>query len=178
MTNSAKNVSPKGQAMNPLVQVHRLIVWAISLLSKLPDTFISTLGRFSIAAVFWQSGQTKVEGFAIDIVHGTFTLGMPRLSDSAIALFRDEYRLPMVPPEIAAHMAAFSEHFFSALILIGFATRFSSIALLVMTLTIEIFVYPDAYPTHGVWATVLLFLMVKGPGRISIDYWISKHFKH
>ena len=178
MTNSTQNVAPTGQSMNPIAQVQRLIVWVISLLSKIPDTFISTLGRFSIAAVFWQSGQTKVEGFAIDIVHWTFTLGMPHLSDSAIALFRDEYRLPMVPPEIAAYMAAFSEHFFSALILIGFATRFSSIALLVMTLTIEIFVYPDAYPTHGVWATVLLFLMVKGPGKISIDHLISKYFKH
>lgn len=150
---------------------------AIALLDRIPHGFIALLGRFSIAAVFWKSGQTKVEGFAIDIVNGDFTLGVPHLASSAVDLFRDEFRLPLIPPELAAPLAAFAEHLFPMLILIGFATRFSALALLVMTLVIEIFVYPDAYPTHGVWATVLLYLMAKGPGVLSIDHLIARRFR-
>lgn len=146
------------------------------LLSRIPHWLIATLARFSIAAVFWKSGQTKVEGFAIDLIQGQFQLGIPHFSSSAIDLFRDEYRLPLLPPEIAAFMAASAEHIFSALILIGLATRLSSTALLVMTLVIEIFVYPDAYPTHGVWAVCLLYLMSRGPGPISIDYLLKEPF--
>ena len=140
-------------------------------LSRIPDTLIATLARFSIAAVFWKSGQTKIEGLAIDIVSGEFSLGWPRLSDSAIFLFQEEYRLPLLPPEWAAMAAASAEHLFPILILIGLATRLSALALLVMTLTIQIFVYPSAYPVHGVWAAVLLFLMAHGAGRLSLDHW-------
>jgi putative oxidoreductase len=146
----------------------------IDLFGRVPDTLIALLGRFSIAAVFWKSGQTKVEGLAIDIVNGEFTLGIPRLADSAVALFRDEFRLPFIPPELAAPMAAFAEHLFPILILVGLATRFSALALLVMTLVIQVFVYPDAYPTHGVWAAVLLYLVARGPGAVSIDHLIAR----
>jgi putative oxidoreductase len=146
----------------------------IALFGRVPDSLIALLGRFSIAAVFWKSGQTKVEGLAIDIVSGEFTLGMPRLSNSVVGLFRDEFRLPLIPPEIAAPMAAFAEHLFPILILIGLATRFSALALLVMTATIQVFVYPDAYPTHGVWAAVLLYLVARGPGAVSIDHFIAR----
>ena len=73
-------------------------------------------------------------------------------------------------------MAAFAEHLFPLLILIGLATRFSAAALLVMTLTIQLLVYPDAYPTHGVWAAVLIFLMAKGPGVFSLDHLISRRY--
>ena len=139
----------------------------IELLGAIPDSLIAALGRFSIAAVFWKSGQTKVQGFAIDIVSGEFSLGVPHLSDSVVELFRSEYKLPLVAPELAAPLAAFAEHLFPLLILVGLATRFSALALLVMTLTIQLLVYPGAYPTHGVWAAVLLWLMVRGPGRWS-----------
>ncbi|MGH8718004.1 MAG: DoxX family protein [Burkholderiales bacterium] len=144
--------------------------------AHIPHSLIAFVARFSIAAVFWKSGQTKLEGFAIDIVSGEFSLGWPRLSDSAITLFKDEYRLPFIPPEVAALMAAFAEHVFPLLILIGLATRLSSVALLVMTLIIQVFVYPDAYPTHGVWAAVLLYLIAQGPGKISLDHWIARRF--
>jgi len=70
-------------------------------------------------------------------------------------------------------MAAFAEHFFPALILLGLATRLSAFALLGMTMTIQLLVYPGAYPTHGTWATVLLFLIARGPGKWSIDHWIA-----
>jgi len=149
---------------------------AITLLDRIPHGFVALLGRFSIAAVFWKSGQTKVEGLAIDIVNGEFTLGIPRLSESVVGLFRDEFRLPVIPPEIAAPMAAFAEHLFPVLILVGLATRFSALALLVMTATIQVFVYPDAYPTHGVWAAVLLYLIARGPGALSIDHLLERKF--
>ena len=154
--------------------MNNLITRAIGLMEKIPHSLIACIARFSIAAVFWKSGQTKVEGLAIDLVDGSFQLGWPRLADSTIPLFQSEYHVPLLSPEIAAHMAAFAEHFFPVLILIGFATRFSALALLGMTLVIEVFVYPDAYPTHGTWAAVLLYLMATGPGKLSIDQLIAR----
>ncbi|MFJ2288301.1 DoxX family protein [Pseudomonas iridis] len=156
--------------------MNNLIIRAIALLEKIPHSLIAFLARFSIAAVFWKSGQTKVEGLAIDLIDGTFQLGWPNLAGSTIPLFESEYHVPLLSPEMAAHMAAFAEHFFPVLILLGFATRFSALALLGMTLTIQLFVYPDAYPTHGTWAAVLLYLMATGPGKLSIDHLIARRF--
>ena len=153
-----------------------LVHSAVALCSRLPDAWIALIGRFSVAAIFWKSGQTKVQGFSLDIVSGEFRLGMPRLADAVVDLFRDEYRLPLLPPELAATMAAWAEHVFPALILLGLATRFSALALLAMTATIQVFVYPDAYSTHGVWAAVLLFLVARGPGRLSLDALIARRF--
>lgn len=146
---------------------------AVGLLGRIPDTLIALVARFSIAAVFWNSGQTKVDGLAINFVTGDFKLGWPRLSDSAIDLFKDEYKLPLVPPEIAASLAATAEHVLPLLILVGLATRFSALGLLGMTLVIQIFVYPGAYATHGTWAAVLLFLIAHGPGKVALDHWIA-----
>jgi len=151
-----------------------LIHCGVGVLARIPDWPIALIGRFSIAAIFWKSGQTKVQGFAIDIVSGEFQWGLPQLSDAAVTLFRDEYRLPLLPPETAAPMAAFAEHLFPLLILIGVATRLSAVALLVMTATIQLLVYPDAYPTHGVWATVLIFLIARGPGAVSVDHLLAR----
>jgi putative oxidoreductase len=151
----------------------RWVSLAVGLLECIPHSFIAFIARFSIAAVFWSSGQTKVEGFVINIVTGEWTLGWPRLSDSALALFQYEYKLPFIPPELAAPMAATAEHLFPLLILIGLGTRFSALALLGMTLVIQLFVYPDAYATHGTWAAVLLYLMARGPGMLSLDHWLA-----
>ena len=145
-----------------------------SAMGHLPNTLLAFIARFSIAAVFWKSGQTKIEGLAIDIVSGTFTLGWPRLSDNAVFLFKEEYQLPLLPPELGATMAALGEHILPLFILLGLATRLSARGLLGMTLVIQLFVYPDAYATHGTWAAVLLYLMAHGPGQLSIDAWIAK----
>lgn len=153
--------------------IARLIGVAIGLFERIPNTLIAFIARFSIAAVFWNSGQTKVEGFVVNLVSGEFKLGWPSLSDSALALFQDEYKLPFVPPELAAPMAATAEHVFPLLILIGLGTRFSALALLCMTLVIQLFVYPGAYATHGTWAAVLLYLMARGPGNLSVDHWLA-----
>lgn len=156
--------------MNPA----QIISILIGHLERIPHSLISLLGRFSVAAIFWFSAQTKVEGFALNIVSGEIHLGIPGLSASAVALFRDEYRVPLLPPEFAAYAAAFGEHVFAALLLVGLASRLAALALLVMTMTIQIFVYPDAYPTHGVWAAVLLYIVARGPGVFAIDHWIAR----
>lgn len=152
----------------------RLATSAIGLFERIPNTFIALVARLSIASVFWTSGQTKVQGFVVNVITGEVHLGWPRLSDSVVALFQDEYRLPFVPPGIAAPMAATAEHLFPLLLLIGLGTRFSALALLGMTLVIQIFVYPDAYPTHGTWAALLLYLIARGPGALSVDHWLAR----
>lgn len=154
----------------------RLIARAIELCKLIPYSLVAFLARFSIAATFWKSGQTKIEGLAIDLIEGTFEFGLPRLSASAVPLFEEEYRLPLLPAELAAQLAAFSEHLFPLLILLGLASRFSALALFGMTLVIQLFVYPDAYPTHGVWAAVLLMLVAKGPGILAIDQLIARRY--
>lgn len=168
------NAPAVGAHAAPSSTVVGLLRGVVALFSRIPDSLIALIGRFSIAAIFWKSGQTKIEGLAIDLVSGDFQFGWPRLSESALELFRSEYRLPLLSPDLAAPLAAFGEHVFPILILVGLATRFSACALLLMTLTIQIFVYPDAYPTHGVWATVLLLLMARGPGVISLDHWLFR----
>lgn len=128
----------------------------------IPHDLIATVARLSIAAVFWQSGQTKVDGWHV--------------TDNAVYLFQTEYKLPFVDPWLAAHLAAFAEHFFPLLLVIGFASRLSALALLGMTLVIEIFVYPDAWPTHGTWAVCFLVIIAGGPGRLSLDHLIARYF--
>ena len=138
----------------------RTVQQAIAALDGIPYWFIALAARVFPAAVFWQSGQTKVAGF--------------HLKPSAIALFQNEYQLPLVDPTAAAYASAFAEHFFPILLVIGLATRFSALALLFMTAVIEIFVYPDAWPTHGVWAACFLVVIARGPGSLSLDHLIAR----
>jgi putative oxidoreductase len=138
----------------------RAICWIIALLDKIPQSLISLAARIFPAAVFWRSGQTKVEGFHV--------------TENAIDLFRDEYRLPLIDPALAANIAAFSEHFFPLLLVIGLASRFAALALLIMTAVIEIFVYPYAWPEQGVWATCFLIVIARGPGIISLDHLLMR----
>jgi putative oxidoreductase len=154
----------------PLLRLNRAF-------AALPEGLVALLARVSIAAVFWKSGQTKIEGLAIDLVDGRFDLGWPRLAPQAVDLFRDEYQLPLVAPEWAAVAAAWGEHLLPLALLLGLATRLSAFGLLLMTAVIQLLVYPGAWPTHGVWAAVLLWLMVRGPGPVSIDGWIARHHR-
>jgi putative oxidoreductase len=147
---------------------------ALAAFERIPESAVALLARFSIAATFWLSGQTKVEGFVLNIVSGEFVLGWPRLSANAVELFRSEYRLPLLPPELAAGLAAFGEHLLPLLLLLGLGTRFAALGLLGMTAVIQFLVYPGAYATHGVWAAVLLWLMRRGPGSLSLDHLIAR----
>lgn len=114
------------------------------------------VARLGIAAIFFLSGRTKVSGVLT-------------LTDSTYELFRTEYVLPLMDPVIAAHLATYSEHLFPLLLVLGLFTRFAAVALLGMTLVIEIFVYPDAWPTHLSWAGLLLPLVALGGGAWSLD---------
>jgi len=129
-----------------------------------PDALLLFIGRLGIASVFFLSGRTKVDG----IIH---------ITDATYELFRTEYKLPIISPEIAAVMATYSEHIFSILLVLGLFTRISATALFFMTLTIEIFVYPDAWSTHLSWAAILLPLIARGGGNWSLDALIGGRFK-
>ena len=141
---------------------------------RIPHSLIAFVGRFSIAAVFWKSGQTKVEGLQVDLVEGRFDFGWPRVSEMAVELFRDEYRLPLLSPEVGATLAAVGEHVLPVMLLLGLGTRFAALGLLGMTLVIQVLVYPDAYPTHGTWAAVLLYLVARGGGGWSLDHVLAR----
>ena len=121
-----------------------------------PPSLLLFIQRLGIAAVFFMSGRTKVDGWLT-------------VNDSAFELFRTDYALPLIKPEIAAYAAAYSEHLFPLLLVLGLFTRYAATALLIMTLVIEIFVYPDAWPTHLSWAGLLLPLIAFGGGKLSLD---------
>jgi putative oxidoreductase len=153
------------RVFDPARPALRLLRGVLRLFERIPHSLLALIARLSIASVFWASARTKVE-------EGTlFTL-----SDNAVYLFREEYRLPLLPPEIAAHLALFNEHAMPILLVLGLASRFAAAVLLAMTLVIQLFVYPDAYSVHGPWAVCLLYLMKYGAGAVSLDYLLSRRF--
>nr|WP_234030330.1 DoxX family protein [Erythrobacter mangrovi] len=113
--------------------------------------------RLGIAGIFFLSGRTKVEGW--------FTI-----TDSAYELFAFEYALPLIPSDIATVAATVSEHLFPILLVLGLGTRYAALALFGMTMVIQLFVYPDAWPTHLSWAGLLLPLISLGGGKLSFDH--------
>lgn len=126
-----------------------------------PEALLLLVARLGIAAVFFQSGRTKVEGLLT-------------IKPSTYDLFATEYALPLIPSDWAARLATGAEHLFPMLLVLGLFTRASALALLGMTTVIEIFVYPDAWPTHLSWAGLLLPLVVRGGGKWSLDQLIRR----
>lgn len=119
--------------------------------------------RVSLAGIFWRSGRTKV-------IENTWIM----LSDNTVTLFENEYAGVPLPPELAARLALGAEHLFPFLLVIGLTTRLSALALLVMTLVIQIFVYPEAWwQVHIIWVALALVLIVRGGGKLSLDHWIA-----
>lgn len=138
------------------------------LINRIADLFntvithavLALAARFAMAGVFWFSGRTKVDGFLT-------------VNDTAYLLFESEYDVPIIPSHIAAHMATYAEHLFPLLLVLGLFTRYAAMSLFIMTLVIQIFVYPAAWPTHLTWAGMLLYLMARGAGPISLDRFIG-----
>lgn len=128
----------------------------VALRSLLPDALLLLIARLAIAAIFFLSGRTKVEGL-LAITDGTYEL------------FRSEYALPIVPPEVAAIAATGAEHLFPLLLVLGLGTRFAALALIGMTMVIQLSVYPDAWPTHLSWVALLLLLVSHGGGDWALD---------
>ena len=159
MTTSLGTV--KAKPASGLVGAALAVIHGLELISY--DTLLATPARIFIAVTFFLSGRTKVDGFLT-------------LKPSTYYLFQYEYKIPLVPPQIAAHMAAYSEHLFPMLLVLGLASRFSAVSLLVMTAVIEVFVYPDAWETHLGWATALALIVFRGPGALSLDRLIRRQF--
>lgn len=138
---------------------------AVAILSaRWVESIALLLTRVALAGVFWRSGRTKV-------VEGSWL----EISDTTRFLFESEYSGVPIPADLAGTMATWSEHLFPILLVLGFATRFSALALLGMTLVIQIFVYPEAWwPVHSIWAAMALVLMARGAGIYSLDALIGR----
>ena len=138
--------------------------------SALPNELLVLSARFAIAAVFWRSAQTKFSGWKFLGQDWQFY----NVSQSTFMLFEYEYDLPIIPPDIAAYLATLAEFGLSLAIILGLFTRLSALALLGMTAVIQLLVYPDAWPTHILWAVGLLFLIKHGGGTLSLDRLLFK----
>lgn len=136
---------------------------AVALMGEIPHDLIALVGRISIGTVFWRSAMTKIDGLSV--------------KPSTFYLFENDYRLPLLPPELAAYLATATELTMPLLLWSGLLTRFAATVLLAMTLVIEIFVYPNAFDTHGVWAVTLLYLMKYGAGSYSLDNLFGNAFR-
>ena len=130
-----------------------------ALAERIPQSLVSLVARAAVANVFWMSGQTKVDGFL-------------HVSDSTFYLFREEYKVPLLAPDLAAYMATTAEHVLPILLAFGLASRLSALALLGMTAVIQLFVYPSGWPEHILWAATLLVIIARGPGSLSFDHLI------
>lgn len=151
--------------MNPATTAHDVSrpsligLWnriATALDGWIGHNLIALSSRIAIAAIFLYSARTKVDGLLT-------------IKDSTFTLFAEEYKVPLLPPEFAAHMATYAEHLFPLLLIIGLGTRLSALSLLGMTAVIQIFVYPDAWPTHLTWAVPMLYLIGRGGGSLAFD---------
>lgn len=140
-----------------------LVEWAVGLLSKFPHIILASLARFVVGLQFYKSGILKFDGWF-------------NISDTTIYLFTEEFSGVPIPPVLGAHMAGYAEVTFGVFLLVGFASRFSALALLGLTAVIEIFVYPEAYILHGLWAVALLYVIKYGPCMISVDHFVKKMF--
>jgi putative oxidoreductase len=129
----------------------------IQRLERVPYALLAIPLRVAVATVFWNSAMTKLANW-----------------DTAVALFTDEYKVPLLPPEIAAYAAVSIELMTPVLLVLGLATRPAALVLLGMTAVIEVFVYPEAWPTHIQWAAMLLVLLCRGPGGFSVDHWMRR----
>jgi putative oxidoreductase len=128
----------------------------VSRLARIPLSLHQLLFRLGVASVFLRAGLLKISSW-----------------DTTLVLFRDEYRVPVLPYGIAATLAATFELGCSTLLIVGLATRLATLPLLAMIATIQLFVYPNAWPEHLVWGSILLYLLTRGAGAISVDNLIA-----
>jgi putative oxidoreductase len=143
----------------PASSVAARLAGIVQRLERVPYWLLAIPLRVAVATIFWNSAMTKLANW-----------------DAALDLFRDEYRLPLLPPDVAAYMAVSIELSMPVLLLLGLATRPAALVLLGMTTVIEIFVYPLAWPTHIQWAAMLLVLLCRGAGWLSLDAVIGQRW--
>jgi putative oxidoreductase len=126
-----------------------------ALAERIPYSVIALASRVAVADIFWRSGRTKVNGFSI--------------REETFYLFREEYKVPLLPPDLAAYLSTIGEHVFPVWLVIGLASRLSALALFGMTLVIQLFVVPGGWPEHILWFSLLGLIIARGPGAISLD---------
>ena len=143
---------PQGTA----TRARQLVLRLNHLGGLIPQDLVALSARVFPAAVFWQSARTKVEGDSI--------------KDETFFLFEHVYALPLIPSAWAAVLATIAEHILPMLLILGLMSRLSALSLLIMTAVIQIFVFPGAWVTHGLWAVALLVVLAQGPGRLSLDH--------
>lgn len=129
----------------------------IAMLNRLPYSLLALVARAATVTVFWRAGMSKISDW-----------------DSTVALFTDEYKVPLLPPDLAAHLAAGMELGGSVLVGLGLLTRVTALALLGMVTVIQLFVYPAAWPDHIQWLAFMLILVARGPGVFSLDALIRR----
>ncbi|HVI91643.1 MAG TPA: DoxX family protein [Dongiaceae bacterium] len=130
-------------------------------LGLLPLDILQLMARVSMAVIFWNSGQSKLANWPL-----------------TLQLFASEYKVPVLPPEIAAPLAASVELTTPVLLVLGLLTRVATLPMIGMTLVIQLFVYPESWPDHLTWMTFLLLLLTRGPGRLSVDHLARRHFEN
>jgi putative oxidoreductase len=144
------------------MNMHEYLEKGRNLAERIPYSLIALASRFAVADVFWRSGQTKVHGFSI--------------REETFYLFREEYKVPLLPPDVAAYLSTIGEHVFPILLFFGLASRLSALGLFGMTMVIQLFVVPGGWPEHILWLSLLTLIIARGPGRISLDHlvWNSR----
>ncbi len=140
--------------MKSLISLYQRFLTA---LNAIPHSFLAIPLRLAVATVFWNSALTKLTDW-----------------DATVFLFREEYHVPVLPPEFAALLAVSMELSMPILLTMGLATRLAALALLGMTTVIQVFIYPMAWPTHIQWIAMLLVIIARGPGVLSLDHVITK----
>jgi putative oxidoreductase len=143
--------------LHPSTTLIERVESVLDALGRLPVSILQFLLRLSMASVFWHAGMTKIASWA-----------------TTIALFRDEYMVPILPPELAASLAATVELTCPVLLVLGLATRLATLPMLGMTFVIEVFVYPEQWIEHLMWASILVFILTRGPGALSLDHLIAR----
>ena len=149
-------MTPSSTRSRSITFIGRALRW----LDAVPYTFLAVPLRLAVATVFWNSAMAKLTNW-----------------ETAVALFVDEYKVPLLPPEIAAYVAVSIELSTPVLLLLGLLTRPAALVLLGVTAVIEVFVYPQAWPTHIQWAAMLFALLCRGPGKLSIDHLLRQRFR-
>ena len=133
-----------------------------NLAERIPHSLVALMSRVAVADIFWRSGQTKVNGLSI--------------REETFYLFREEYKVPLLPPDLAAYLSTIGEHVLPVLLVLGLASRLSALGLFGMTLVIQLFVVPGGWPEHILWFSLLGLIIARGPGAISLDHlvWNSR----
>ena len=152
MTDTVRAIQPPPGVLGTLWRVR-------GALDGISYTWLALPLRFAVATVFWNSAMAKLANW-----------------ETTLSLFSDEYQLPLVPPEIAAYLATSVEISTPILLVLGLLTRPAAFILLIMTSIIEIFVYPLAWPTHIQWVAMLLVVLCRGPGSLSVDHLLMSRF--